>query len=282
MRRRTLNGPFRLEGVGVHSGRPGAVTVRPGTIGGGLFVRFGEGPLRPLSSARWSAGERRSGLTFGKGERLETAEHLLAALWGLGVTDAVIEPEGMEVPILDGSALPWVEAVFAVGVVESDAEIPAIVPVVPIDASDPNGARTLVLLPSDRLVCDYTIDYPGTPIGCRRIALAISPESFAERVAPARTFGLASEAAGLRERGLALGASLENSLVFAPGGILNPGGERIPEEPPAHKVLDLLGDLALLGCPLLGRLVAVGAGHDLHQRLVSRILRATFGDSGTA
>jgi UDP-3-O-[3-hydroxymyristoyl] N-acetylglucosamine deacetylase len=206
---------------------------------------------------------------------VETAEHLLASLYALGITDAVVVPEGREIPILDGSALPFVEAIRAVGLREVPGAVAPIRPLVPLDVSDPERGRTLILLPGPGLVLDYTIDYPGTPLGRRRFALTVDPLSFAERIAPARTFGFEAEAEALRARGLARGASLENTLVYGPSGVLNPGGERFSQEPPAHKALDLLGDLALLGAPLEGRIVAVGAGHDLHLRLAARLRRVS-------
>jgi UDP-3-O-[3-hydroxymyristoyl] N-acetylglucosamine deacetylase len=203
----------------------------------------------------------------GKGMTVSTVEHLLAALRIMGVDNAIIDMDGPEVPIMDGSAAPFVYLLKEAGlrrqaaarrylVVRESLEIRA-------------DGREISIHPADRLRVSYTIDFPGTFIGSQSISRSLHRQVFTEEIAPARTFCFLHEVAALRSRGLALGGSLDNAIVVDEDGPMN--RLRFPDEFVRHKVLDLVGDLALLGMPVLGHVVAARAGHAVHSQLIEAL-----------
>ena len=268
---RTISGSVVFSGIGIHSGEVSRVTVSPSQKVGVNFST--ENGLYPITSAHIEEKRRLTGFRLPDGTLIRTAEHLLAALAGLGIDSAVITLEGEEVPILDGSSYPFALALFDAGIVESgEAKKRAIH--APIAVDDIKGDRSVMALPSERLKITYVIDYPGTPVGTQRASYVITPEGFLEKISKARTFGLTSELEYLKKNGLAKGGSLGNALMFDEKGLLNEGGLRFPEECAAHKINDLLGDLSLLGSIPVAHYIGICAGHDLHGRLVDRIKRA--------
>jgi UDP-3-O-[3-hydroxymyristoyl] N-acetylglucosamine deacetylase len=253
-----------LVGRGLHSGREGRLRVLPAARqGSGLrFVRRDRpGAALPASLEHVVPAARRLLLEH-DGLRVSTPEHLLAAFAGLGIGDAEIELSGEEVPILDGSARPFVEALWA-------ASVPALPTTRPWQVVRTFGLRrggaSCRLAGSDGLQIDARLDFSdAAPLRPQRVSWrADDPWSFAHRLAPARTFGLLADAGGLRARGLARGAGLGALLVYGPRGLLNPEGTRFGDEPVRHNVLDALGALALLGAPLRGRLLLERCGHAL-------------------
>ncbi|MEN3001943.1 MAG: UDP-3-O-acyl-N-acetylglucosamine deacetylase [Armatimonadota bacterium] len=259
--RRTLAQPVDITGIGLHTGQPARLRLHPSQ--NGLLLRKGAS----VFPVRWDyVRDTHRAVALGNGEfTLGTVEHLLAALWGLGITDCVIEVlEGNEVPILDGSALPFMELIGSP--VALDSPLPAVcMPVLePVWAQ--RGDRVVGVLPGHLYAFGY-IHFPeplGVQAGCFDLRL------FREQIAPARTFGFLHEVESLRQQGLARGGSLENVLLIAPDGYYN--SARFVDEPLRHKILDVIGDLMLCGANLCDfALVAIKPGHSLDVELAQAL-----------
>jgi UDP-3-O-[3-hydroxymyristoyl] N-acetylglucosamine deacetylase len=265
-RRKTTARALKFEGIGIHSGERASVGILPLPDDRGIRFSFG-GQVYSIAEARHAETRRRTTIAFPGGETLGTVEHLLAALVGMGIDDTLIEAKpGSEIPILDGSALPFARDIAEVTVEKDEPAYPIDLPVpVCIDG----GASSVVALPSGELRVTYVIDYPGT-LGTEMKDVSITPESFLRDVAPARTFGLASEAEALRSAGLAKGASEDNAIIIE-NIMSHKASYRLDRECAAHKILDLLGDLALAGTTIRAHYICVRGGHDLHSRLVNRL-----------
>ena len=266
-RRRTLAGPVVFDGVGLHRGEPGRLVVSPREGRGYLLARQGEEALVERLATR--GDERGTTLVFPGGARVQTVEHLLAALRGLDIDDVRLSFEGPEPPVLDGGSALFAGRLMEAGIVEKEEA--ADVYSVPLPLVVRWGDRLAAALPGRGFHVTYVIDYENPLIGTRRLSRAVTPSAFVERIAPARTFCLERDLENLRSRGLARGGTLENAVVVGEGRILNPGGLLYDDEFVRHKILDLVGDLALLGRPLEGHFLAIAAGHDLHQALVERL-----------
>lgn len=271
MARRSLSRPAELSGVGLHTGQLSHLRLLPASKKG-LYFTFGENSF-PLAQAKGESSGRGTDLHFPGGKVLHTAEHLMAAVFGMALDDLEIAVEGEEVPAADGSALPFVEAIESAGLVESDEPSEAFAIPFPIGVDDPSKGRSICALPGAALFLTYVISFSHPSVGAQYLSLEIDPERFKCEIAPARTFAFFDEVEGLRRSGLARGGSLENAVVIGDDGILNREGLRFPDEFVRHKLLDLLGDLAILGCRLAGHVVACRAGHDLHLALADRIDR---------
>ena len=267
----TISEQVEFSGIGLHSGDISTVSVLPSQKDG-IYFSTGNG-LFPLTSAHVEEDRRLTGFSLPDGTIVRTAEHLLAALVGLGIESAVIALTGEEVPILDGSPHPFALAFFRAGITEYGEKLKKRALSVPVAIDDPDRNRMIIALPSERLRVTYVIDYPGTPVGTQKASYVISPDVFLDRISKARTFGLTSELDYLQKNGLAKGGSLENALMFNENGLINEGGVRFPLECATHKINDLLGDLALLGSIPTAHYIGICAGHDLHGRLVNRIKR---------
>jgi UDP-3-O-[3-hydroxymyristoyl] N-acetylglucosamine deacetylase len=272
LRQTTVARPITSRGVGVHSGREVRITILPAEAGSGVtFVRT-DLPDAPLIPAR---GDRvvdtRLATTLGQGAaRVSTVEHLLAALAGVGVDNATVQVDGDEVPIMDGSAAPWVTLLAGAGRVDLGAPRPTLVVDRPVSVRE--GEREIAVEPSPRYEIAYEIAFEHAAVTAQSIDLVVEPARFASELAPARTFGFLAEVEALKARGLARGGSLANAVVVGPDRILNPEGLRFPDEFVRHKALDLVGDLALLGLPLRGRVTVARGGHQLHTALVAALL----------
>jgi UDP-3-O-[3-hydroxymyristoyl] N-acetylglucosamine deacetylase len=273
-RRQTLAQAVRLEGIGLHSGRPARLRMLPAEAGSGIvFVRTDAGgaaipaTLEHAGPSFYATVLRRGDLTIG------TVEHLLAALSGLQVDDAALEIDGPELPILDGSSRPFVEAILEAGRRELAQEREYVTLTRPVVVEDED--KRIAAYPGPEYRVTYAIDFDHPLLGYQELSVGLWHErDFVEKLAPARTFTFYEEVEALRKRGLALGGSLENALVLGREGLLNPD-LRFEDEFVRHKMLDLTGDLALLGRPLRAHVVAYRAGHDLHARLARRIWKAT-------
>lgn len=206
------------------------------------------------------------------GATVSTVEHIMAALAGTGVHNAVVEIDGPEAPILDGSAAPWARAILAAGLRPQGAPVRALRILRPVAVAE--GAAAARLEPASGMHIAFAIDFPVPAIGRQGVALNMANGAFLRELADCRTFALEAEIAALRAAGLAQGGSLDNAVVFGAAGALNPGGLRRPDEPVRHKALDALGDLALAGGPILGRYTGERAGH----ALTNALLRALFAD----
>jgi len=207
------------------------------------------------------------------GARIGTIEHVMAALAGSGIDNAVVEVDGPEPPILDGSAAPFVFLLDCAGIAAQDVPRAMIEIDRPVHVQD--GAATAALYPgSASLEMELSIDFPAAAIGRQSLSLHLTAESFRRELSHARTFTLAQEVETMRAAGMAQGGSLDNAVVVDQARVLNPSGLRAPDEFVRHKLLDAVGDLALAGAPLIGRFVAHRSGHTLNNRL----LRALFAD----
>lgn len=274
--RKTISANVSITGIGLHSGIYTKVELHPAAPGHGIqFVRTDLDGLRiPALQASTTALEYAT--TVGKDDvSVGTVEHLLSALMACGITDVDVHIDGPEVPIVDGSALPFVHLIDAAGMRELDAEVPVLRIRQPIEVVD--GEKSIRIVPSNHLVLKYRIDFPHPAIGRQLFHFDFQQDSFVKKIAPARTFGFMREVEKLRAAGLARGGSVENCIVLDDAGVMN-GPLRFRDEFVRHKVLDLLGDLALIGRPIVGEITATRAGHALHSRFVEQILRAAAAD----
>lgn len=260
----TLRGSVRVSGIGLHSGRPCEVECLPAPPESGIVFEASDSTGPPIAARAPSVTAVDRAVTLGGGVQVRTVEHLLSAAWALGVSNLRIRVRGGEVPILDGSALPYVQAFRKAGTEEQDASWPSLHLATPVWIEE-DGA-SLLAVPAER--CRVTYVVPLT-LGAQVIEFDPERDDYETAIAPARTWGYAADLEQLHARGLAHGASLDNALGLDEQGYVN--APRFPDEPARHKVLDLLGDLALLGRPLMAHVIAVGAGHPLHIQLVRRL-----------
>ena len=267
--RRTLKRAVGCTGIGLHSGRPVRLLLRPADAGQGIrFRRTDVGVDIPATLQHLSAQDHATALGR-DGVLVNTVEHLLSALLALGVDDAVVEVDGPEVPILDGSAAPFVILIHEAGLkpVAVSREYIKVLKTVEVV----RGAKWVRLSPSDHFEITYAIGFDHPLLRHQAVSLRVTPETYAEQIAPARTFGFLREVETLRRSGLALGGSLENAVVIGETGVLN-NKLRFEDEFVRHKVLDAVGDLALLGRPLLGHFHASRAGHTLHAAAAQKLM----------
>lgn len=266
----TLAGRLERRGVALHSGLTTTVRVGPADRPG-YWVGWLDQPdlaLQRLQPDQVVAAPLCTALELGEGRRLATVEHLLAALAGTGVTQAEIHVDGPEIPLLDGSALPWVEAIAAVGLAPLPDEPPLPpAPAEPITLCQ--GSSFITALPADRLRLGAAIEFADQAIGRQLFSLELSPRTFVKELAPARTFGLRSQVEQLRAAGLIQGGALDNALVCDGDHWLNPP-LRFADEPVRHKLLDLVGDLALVGLPR-AQVFAYRGSHALHTGLAAAL-----------
>jgi UDP-3-O-[3-hydroxymyristoyl] N-acetylglucosamine deacetylase len=270
----TLAAPAILSGVGVHSGAPVRMTLRPAPAGAGvIFVRtdLPDGANRiPASVATVSATMLATVVANAAGASVSTVEHLMATFAGLGVDNAVVEIDGPETPIMDGSAADFAAAIEAAGVATLPAPRRFLQILAPIEVGGPGKRAALV--PAERFEMSVEIIFDSPAIGRQLLDVVLDPVSFRAELADARTFGFIAEVEQLRAAGYGRGASLDNTIVVDGDHLLNPGGLRRPDEFVRHKAMDALGDLALLGAPILGRYEASCGGHALNNALARAVL----------
>jgi len=274
-RQTTLRSQATVTGVGVHSGLPVNLTLGPASVDAGfIFVRSGlEGGDREVQATADAviATEFATVLGDAEGPLVSTAEHVLAALRGMGVDNATIEIDGPEVPIMDGSAAPFVTAIEQAGIVTQSAPRRFIQVLRPVQVA--MGDSFGELRPyTGGFRAEVEIDFANPVIGRQKFALELSAEGFRREVARARTFGCMNDVARLWSAGFALGASFENSVVFDDERLLNPEGLRFADECARHKVLDVIGDLALAGLPLLGAYRSVRGGHKVNHAVLTALM----------
>jgi UDP-3-O-[3-hydroxymyristoyl] N-acetylglucosamine deacetylase len=274
-RQRTLRKSIGCLGVGLHSGAKVSMTLRPGDVDEGIVFRRVDldGAEVP---ARWDhVVDTTMCTSIGRpdGVRISTIEHLMAAFAGCGVDNAVVEVDGAEVPIMDGSAQPFVFLIECAGVVEQNAERRAVRILKPVRIED--GDRVAELMPSDDFTVEFEIDFDRPAIARQSLEVTLANGAFKTDIARARTFGFEDEVERLQAAGLALGGSLHNAVVVSGDRVLNKGGLRFDDEFVRHKVLDAIGDLYLAGGPIIGRYRGVRAGHSLTRQ----VLRKLFDDA---
>lgn len=262
----TLHDTLHFEGVGLHTGDRGKVNVRPAPAGSGLTFVLGR--TRVPATAEYIVDTSRATVIGRGGATVSTTEHLLSALFAMGVSNAEIHVEGPEIPICDGSSAQFVAAIAGCGLDSQDEPRNALEVEEPLRIS--SGDRMLALFPSSEFRVRFLADFPP-PIGTQYFDGEIGSEAYRVEIAGARTFAYLHEIEALWARGLGRGGSLENTLVFATGGPMQP--LRWPNEAVRHKVLDLIGDFALLGAWPQCEVVAIKSGHELHAS-VTRALRS--------
>jgi UDP-3-O-[3-hydroxymyristoyl] N-acetylglucosamine deacetylase len=274
-RQTTLSSEATVTGVGVHSGLPVNLTLGPAPVDAGfIFVRTGlDGSGREMQANAKSVISTEFATVLGdhNGPLVSTAEHVLAALRGMGVDNAVIEVDGPEVPIMDGSAAAFVAAIDQAGIVEQPARRRFIQVLKPVQVV--MGGSFGELRPhAGGFRAEVEIDFTNPVIGRQNYVLDLHPESFRRDICRARTFGCMNDVARLWSAGFALGASFENSVVFDETRLLNTEGLRYADECVRHKVLDVVGDLALAGLPLLGAFRSVRGGHKLNPAVLTALM----------
>lgn len=267
----TVQRPVETKGVGLHHGVPVSIRILPAPAGTGIvFIRTDLDRFPVPASYRHVARVSYATSLMRQGVLISTTEHLLSVFYSMGIDNAFIEIDNLEVPILDGSGENWVGLLAEAGVKYYRRKRRYLRVLRPVTVEAPN--KRLTVLPADRfmLSCDVFFNHPM--VGRQTLEMEVTPERYARQLAPARTFGFAYELDQLRNMGLIRGASLENALCFDETSVMNPEGMRFPDECCRHKALDLIGDLALVGRPLLARVEAYKAGHALHTQLVTRLL----------
>lgn len=273
---KTVKGIVAFEGVGLHKGNLVRMNVKPAPANHGIvFKRIDIALGDTLVPARWDLVERSplcTRLINAAGVSVSTVEHIMAALAGCGVHNALIEIDAPEVPIMDGSSAPFVRGIMARGLRAQDSPILALRVLKPVTVE--NGEATATLQPADRLKIEFDIDFDDAAIGQQSKTLDMRNGSFARELCDSRTFCRKADVDMMRENGLALGGTLENAVVVDGEEILTPGGLRHSDEAVRHKMLDALGDLALAGGPILGLYQGHRAGHSL----TNTLLRALFAD----
>ena len=268
----TIGEPVETSGVGLHSGVPVRLRMLPSAAGRGVvFVRTDLRGFQIRASWRHVAKVAYATSLMRQGVLLSTTEHLLSVLRALGVDNVRIEVDNLEIPILDGSALPFAELIRRAGVRRQRRRRRYMSVRKRIEVAE--DGKSISIEPSDafRIACETL--YPHPLVGRQRLDMTITPRLYLDEIAPARTFGFERDLDAMRDMGLIRGASLENAVCFGNGRVLNEEGLRFADEPCRHKLLDLIGDLALLGLPVVGRVVATRAGHAMHVALVDRIMK---------
>ncbi len=272
----TLKSPATFTGYGLHGGAAVRMVVRPAPVDYGVwFRRTDVADLDPLIAARWdmvTPSRLCTVIENADGVLVSTIEHIMAALAGFAVHNALIEIDGPEVPILDGSSVPFIKGFLAAGLDEQVLPVRAVRVLKSVEVQD--GDAVARLEPADMLEIDFRIDFDDEAIGVQSRVLNMANGAFVRELSDSRTFCRQSDVDAMRARGLALGGTLENAVVFDGDQVLSPGGLRHADEPVRHKMLDAVGDLALAGGPILGRYVGERAGH----ALTNRLLRTLFAD----
>jgi UDP-3-O-[3-hydroxymyristoyl] N-acetylglucosamine deacetylase len=268
----TIGESFSVNGVGLHSNSSVGARVKPApAYTGYVFRRSDLNDFEIPASPQHVTHVSYATTLMKSGVMISTVEHLLSALLGCGVDNAIIEVDSLEVPILDGSGKPWADLIERAGVVELEAPRAHLRVLKRVEVSEKN--RVMSIEPADdfRITCEIDFDHPL--VGHQRREINLCARGYAEEIAPARTFGFVEEIEMLRQNGLARGGSLENAIALTRDGMLNAEPLRFEDEFVRHKILDIIGDLALAGMPILGHVRASRSGHGLHTMLLSNLLR---------
>ncbi len=270
---KTIEKKVVIVGTGIHSGRPVRVNINPAPTNHGIvFKRLDVDQNNPLIEANFKnilSGELCTSLVNKNGISVKTVEHLLAAFSGLGISNALVEIDNEEIPILDGSSIKFVNALIKAGICEQHELLKLCSVKKSIKVS--NKKSWVKFEPANNLILTVYIDYPNTCIGKQNLSLIISKDTFLKELCDNRTFCLKKDIKDMRSRGFALGGSLDNAIVVDGYSVINPKGLKRKDEFVRHKMLDALGDLALSGLPLLGHYKAFCAGHKLNNQLLIKL-----------
>ena len=268
---RTIGKSVSYTGIGLHLGKEVKVVLEPAPANQGVvFVREDLPNCPSIKAMASNVVNNERGTTIGDGiVKITTVEHILAALSGMGIDNIVIKMNEQEFPAGDGSALPWIKLIQTAGIVTQDAPKRIFKVKSPFWIQD--GDRQLVVLPDDKFKIAYTVDFPDSWIRSQFAEFVVDEKTFIEEIAPSRTFGFMREVEDLKKKGLIQGGSLKNAVVIDDNGIINEEGFRFPNEPVRHKILDLIGDLYLIGRPLKAHIIAVKTGHLFHVKLAQKL-----------
>jgi len=275
IQQKTVNGTMEFSGIALHTGKETSVRILPGDPDSGYRFRLADIAGTPeVEASVHNIRDTLLATSLGfNGASVKTVEHLLSALAGSGVDNAIIEVMGDEVPILDGSAAPFVRGIEMVGLVDQGVPKKMLRILGSIEAQE-NGSRAS-LEPADRFSISFTIEFDHPVVGRQEMDFEYSPEAFGREIAYARTFGFLKDVQMMVDQGLALGGSLENAVVVGDDRVLNPGGLRSGDEFVRHKILDSMGDLSLLGIPIIGAYRGHKAGHRINRLLMQEVLART-------
>lgn len=263
--------PVTITGVGLHSGVPVNLRILPAPPATGIvFHRTDLDNFALPASWRHVARVSYATSLMRQGVLISTTEHLLSVLYSMGIDNAIIEIDNLEVPIADGSGEPFVKLIAEAGIRTYRRRKRYLRIRRPVTVEAPG--KRITILPADRFLLTCEIFFDHCLVGHQQIEMEVTPERFAADIAPARTFGFSWELDQMRNMGLIRGANLENAVCFEQDSVMNPGGLRFSDECCRHKVLDLIGDLALIGKPLLGHVIAERAGHAMHTAIVAKIM----------
>lgn len=272
-KQKTLAKAVTVRGVGLHTGAEVNLTLKPAPENTGyIFVRTDLDNFEIPASVEYISHCSYATTLMRRGVVLSTCEHLLSALRGCGVDNSFIEVDNIEIPILDGSSEDFIELIGKAGLVEqrSPRRVFRVLEKVEFEQGD----RRMSIEPADKYEIECVIDFPHPYINRQALSFVFENGSFGEQIASARTFGFTQEIEMLRKANLALGGSLDNAIVLTPDGMLNETPLRFDDEFVRHKILDIIGDLALIGMPIEGKITAYKTGHSVHASLMSKLLKA--------
>lgn len=269
---KTIENEINCRSVGLHSGRKINMTIKPAGVDKGIMFYRGDLPgSEGIRAEPTNVSDTTLATTLGmNGTRISTVEHLLSAFFGMGVDNAVVETDSFEIPIMDGSSLPFVDFLKSAGIKSQGKSKRFVVIKKPVSVSDNEGKAAL--LPSPEFRITYDIDFSHPLIGKQSYDMLFSHDTYEKSICAARTFGFLQEVEYLQARGLALGGSLNNAIVLDDEKVINKEGLRFSDEFVKHKILDAIGDLSLLGMPIIGHFVAYKSGHKLNNILLRKLL----------
>ena len=279
MKRKTIKNTIEISGIGLHKGEEIKLTLKPSENNderGIIFKRIdvsGKNNVIKVDYRNLFDLERGTNIRNEDDVKVHTIEHFLSSLSITGVTDILVEISGNELPILDGSSIGFVEKLLEAGIVELNEEIEPVVITEPVIFSDEKAGKYVMALPYDGFKISYTIDFNHSFLKSQYYELEVNLENYMENIAKCRTFAFDYEIDFLKKNNLALGGSLENAVVVGADGPLNPEGLRYPDEFVRHKILDIIGDLYVLGMPIKAHIIAIKAGHYVNSRLTEMIAK---------
>ena len=269
---KTIKTAVKCNGIGLHTGRKVNMTIKPAEVDEGIvFYRNDLSQNNEIRAELNNVSDTTLATTIGmNGTSVSTVEHLLSAFSGMGISNAIIEIDSFEIPVMDGSALPFVELLNKVGILVQNKPKKFLVIEKPVSVSD--GTGKAMFIPSSEFKITYDIDFDHSVVGKQSYHMTFSPDIYEKYICPARTFGFLRDVEYLQAKGLALGGSLKNAVVLDDEKIINKEGLRFPDEFVKHKILDAIGDLFLLGMPIIGHFMAYKSGHKLNNLLLKELL----------
>ena len=269
----TVRDNVSCTGIGLHCGEKVSLTIKPAPAGSGIrFIRKDLPDASFVKACYENVVDTHLSTTIGcNGTTVSTVEHIMAAFFGLGIDNAIVEIDGPEVPIMDGSSAPFIFLLNSVGIKKQKAPKEFIIIKKPLKVEE--GNRSISILPSNELKITYTIDFSHPMLKNQKYEMCFSGKDFVNEISRARTFGFLSDVNALRDAGLAMGGSLDNAIVIDEFRILNEDGLRYKDEFVRHKILDFIGDIAVLGMPVIGHFVVQKSGHFLNQAMLKKLVK---------